>query len=342
MAKDGSRSGRGGLFDLFSWAVNWTEDPERQLLLLSPEQITIDNHQPRRHFDQEGLESLARSIRANGVIEPVLVRKLDNGNYQLIAGERRLRAARLAGSQEIPAVVSALTRESDIKKFQLIENLMRKDLNPVEEVYAYLDLISSRIAADRQAKELLAAGLAERRIKLAEFLRRLAKEQKKSPKNRTSSSNRTDLLDKISAVFEEIGHTTLEEFVERRLQVLSLPPEVLTALGEGWLSYEQARALSRITQRSFGESVAVKERQKMLAWIKRSSPSLEELRVRIARRRAEIAAANPQPASIATQRLNQVARRLRAIKPEGKQISRLEKALSDLEALVAKIEEKKN
>lgn len=96
--------------------------------------------QPRRDFDQEELQSLADSIAVHGVIQPLTVRALDSGYYQIIAGERRWRAARLANLSEIPVVVI----EADDRKameLALIENLQRQDLNPVEEALGYQSLI---------------------------------------------------------------------------------------------------------------------------------------------------------------------------------------------------------
>lgn len=96
--------------------------------------------QPRQDFDEEELESLAESISLHGVVQPLTVRQLESGYYQIIAGERRWRAARQAGLQEIPAVII----EADDKKtmeLALIENLQRQDLNPIEEALGYQTLI---------------------------------------------------------------------------------------------------------------------------------------------------------------------------------------------------------
>jgi len=92
--------------------------------------------QPRRQFDEESLAELAASIAARGVIQPVIVRPLPGGRYQLVAGERRWRAAQRARLHEIPALVQEL-EERDVMALALIENLQRKDLNPVEEARAY-------------------------------------------------------------------------------------------------------------------------------------------------------------------------------------------------------------
>jgi len=105
------------------------------------ERILPNSHQPRKHFDQELLNELATSIRAHGVVQPIIVRPLEDGFFQLIAGERRWRASQLAGLSKIPAVVRA-SDEHAVLEIALVENLQREDLNPMEEAQAYERLIS--------------------------------------------------------------------------------------------------------------------------------------------------------------------------------------------------------
>ena len=103
-------------------------------------QVEPGLNQPRKHFDQEALEELAASIRQHGLLQHIAVRRLASGYYQIIAGERRWRAARLAGLTEIPAIIL----EADDRKVMelgLIENLQREDLNPMEEAAGYRTLI---------------------------------------------------------------------------------------------------------------------------------------------------------------------------------------------------------
>ena len=109
--------------------------------LLPTYKIEPNPDQPRQDFDQEELEALAQSIMEHGIVQPLTVRELNTGYYQIIAGERRWRAARLANLSEIPAVVI----EADDKKameLALIENLQRQDLNPVEEALGYQSLMA--------------------------------------------------------------------------------------------------------------------------------------------------------------------------------------------------------
>lgn len=117
-----------------------TSTDQSGLLMLPVSSIRANPHQPRRSFDEAALASLAESIKKDGVMQPVVVRAMGDRAYELVAGERRLRAARLTGVETIPAVV----READDRtsaELALIENLLRADLNPVERAMAFRDLI---------------------------------------------------------------------------------------------------------------------------------------------------------------------------------------------------------
>jgi ParB family chromosome partitioning protein len=110
-------------------------------------EIDIDliepNHlQPRTRFDEAQLEELAQSIKINGVVQPILARRVEGGHYQIVAGERRWRAAQRAGIQRIPAVVREIPDEKMLE-LALIENIQRQELNAIEEAYAYKRLIET-------------------------------------------------------------------------------------------------------------------------------------------------------------------------------------------------------
>lgn len=102
--------------------------------------IAANSFQPRRHFDEESLATLTASVRELGVLQPILVRPAGDGGFELIAGERRWRAARRAGLQTIPALVKEVADEASLEQ-ALVENLHREDLNPLEEAAAYQQLI---------------------------------------------------------------------------------------------------------------------------------------------------------------------------------------------------------
>lgn len=115
-------------------------DDEAEQLTLPIAKVEPRSEQPREYFDQEALEALADSIRQYGLIQPITVRKLDSGYYQIIAGERRWRASRLAGLTEVPVrVIEADDRRT--AELALVENLQREDLNPIEEAKGYKLLI---------------------------------------------------------------------------------------------------------------------------------------------------------------------------------------------------------
>ena len=149
-------------------------------LYLPISQVESYSAQPRKLFDGEALEELADSIREHGVIQPLTVRKLASGYYQIIAGERRWRAARMAGLTEIPAVVI----EADDQKaaeLALVENLQREDLNPMEEAAGYQSLIQTyhmtqEEAARRVGKSRSAVANAMRLLGLQPGVRKLVEE----------------------------------------------------------------------------------------------------------------------------------------------------------------------
>jgi ParB family transcriptional regulator, chromosome partitioning protein len=111
-----------------------------ELLEVDIELIEPNPHQPRLNFDEKKLDELAQSIQANGLVQPILLRRMPQGNYQIVAGERRWRAAQRAGIQRINAVVRDIP-DARLLELALIENIQREELNPIEEAHAYQRLI---------------------------------------------------------------------------------------------------------------------------------------------------------------------------------------------------------
>ena len=127
-----------GLDALF--AANDLEEAEGELLTLPIAKVEPREAQPRKNFDEEALQALADSIAQYGLIQPIVARKLDSGYYQIIAGERRWRASRMAGLTEVPVrVITADDRRT--AELALVENLQREDLNPIEEAKGYKTLM---------------------------------------------------------------------------------------------------------------------------------------------------------------------------------------------------------
>jgi ParB family chromosome partitioning protein len=151
-----------GLDSLIPTAVEAEFEPKvtrgsDEVLQLSPQSISPNPHQPRQLFDESALDELAASIKQHGILQPVVVSKVGD-KYQLIAGERRLRAAKLAGLKQVPAIIRSFDEQQKLE-LALIENLQRQDLNPVETAAAYkklmdqfnlsYDAIGKRVGKDR-------------------------------------------------------------------------------------------------------------------------------------------------------------------------------------------------
>lgn len=155
-----------GLEALFGTELQMLEDEE--ILTLPITRVEPRQDQPRDHFDEERLQDLAASISRHGLIQPVIVRRLDSGDYQIIAGERRWRAARLAGLTEIPVRVLHADDQS-VAELALVENLQREDLNPMEEARGYQKLMQDYALTQEEA----AAGVGKSRSTVANALRLL-------------------------------------------------------------------------------------------------------------------------------------------------------------------------
>jgi ParB family chromosome partitioning protein len=147
------------------------EEPPEGVRTLPIQQLVPNRYQPRTHFDDEGLEELAASIRAQGLIQPIVVSRKDSNSYAIIAGERRWRAAQRAGLQVVPVVVRQVDDDRQLLELALVENVQRADLNPVEEAEAYRTLaqnfgLSHEQIAERVGKTRAAISNALRLLRL--------------------------------------------------------------------------------------------------------------------------------------------------------------------------------
>ena len=129
---------------------NSIEEEAKSAVKLKINDIEPNRAQPRKSFDEEALEELANSISTHGVIQPLLVRPLADGGYQLIAGERRWRASRMAGLTEVPVVIREMS-DSEAMELALVENLQREDLNPIEEAQGLALLMETYGLTQEQA-----------------------------------------------------------------------------------------------------------------------------------------------------------------------------------------------
>ncbi len=141
-----------GLDMLLSSSGKTTDNKDSELKKLPVEKIHKGEYQPRLSIDPDALQELAESIKAQGLVQPVVVRRLDSGEYELIAGERRWRASQIAGLHEIPAIVRDIPDQA-AAAMSLIENIQREDLNPLEEAIAMNRLIGDFGLTHQQTAE---------------------------------------------------------------------------------------------------------------------------------------------------------------------------------------------
>jgi len=131
----------------------FAKDDEEKYLECDIEKIIPNKHQPRSYFEEEGLDELTLSIEEHGVLQPLLVAMQHDGYYQLIAGERRLRASLRAGLKKVPVIVRVVDNDDSLLELALIENIQRKDLNVIEEAEAYNKLIERFNYTQEQAAQ---------------------------------------------------------------------------------------------------------------------------------------------------------------------------------------------
>jgi len=268
--------------------------------------IRLPQQQPRRYFDPEKLEQLTISVKKLGILEPLLVRLLHPGEYELVAGERRYRAAQKAGLTEIPVVVRELTDEEALQ-LSLIENLQREDLNPVEETEAILQLLATQLSSSAEQARAL--------------LYRMQNEIKGKVTQNVLGSQEGEL---VKTMFDSLGLMSWESFVSSRLPLLNLPDEVIEALRQGQIEYTKAQAIARLKD--------TQARQALLFEAIQENLSLKAIleRIRLQRKPQE----KPQSLKII---FKETSNRLQKAKlwnnPEKQQA--LEKLLKQMEALLA-------
>ena len=269
-------------------------------------QIKPLKQQPRRYFDPEKQSQLIQSIKEHGILEPLLVRPVGNGHYELIAGERRYQAAQELKLDEIPVVVREF---NDLQALQvsLIENLQREDLNPVEETEGILELLALEIGGTSED--------------VASVLHRA-----NHAKNRGQKLEENVFLQfqAIESVLASIGRFTAESFRTSRLPLLKLPDEVLIALREGKIEFTKARAISRVKDE--------KQRTKLLEKAITEKLSLGEIKEQIKELKPEVKAT---PEQALTSRFTEISNRLRKSKTWGdrKKRDRITKLLDELDKL---------
>ncbi|MGB7380646.1 MAG: ParB/RepB/Spo0J family partition protein [Rivularia sp. (in: cyanobacteria)] len=198
--------------------------------IISIEVICLPDEQPRRYFDPQAMLELVESVRQHGVLQPLLVRPRSDEKYELVAGERRYRAAKEVQLAEIPVVIRELNDE-EAMQLSLIENLCREDLNPVEETEGILQLLALRLSTD-----------------VANITSLLYKMKNAAEKGNESRHNvmPNPEAKMVEEIFTSLGLMTWESFVKNRLPLLNLPEDVLSVLRQGKIAYTKAKVIARL------------------------------------------------------------------------------------------------
>lgn len=222
------------------------EEENTQTLRLS--EIEPNKDQPRKVFDSEALQALADSIRENGLIQPILVRPLKEGSYQIVAGERRWRASKMAGLIEVPVLVRELS-DKQTKQVALIENLQRENLNPIEEAMGFKDLMESY---DMKQDEV-AKVVGKARSSVTNALRLLTMPKK--------------IQDFVEAGSLSVGHAKV---------LMGLPKDVMLELADRAIKTQMSvRSLEKLAKTVFSDKPA-KEPQKQDVFYTEAEISLKE------------------------------------------------------------------
>ena len=221
---------------------------------ISIKQIVMPDSQPRRYFDTKAMKELIASVHQHGILQPLLVRAITPGRYELVAGERRYRAAKEVGLVEVPVIIKELS-DDDAVEIAILENLQRQDLNPIEETEAILNLLSQKLDQPRKV--------------VISLLNQASHTDLKSADNVI----RTSEWKVIESIFEIIGRFTPESFRSNRLPLLKLPNNVLSALREGSIQYTKAREIAKIKDDD--------GRQNLLDEVIANDTSLREIREQV-------------------------------------------------------------
>lgn len=278
---------------------------DRAPLEVAVAKIVLPKQQPRRYFDPAKMQQLVASVRQQGILEPLLVRPVDDG-YELIAGERRYRAAKEIGLSDVPVVIRQMS-DQEALQIAIIENLQREDLNPLEETEGIITLLSMQLQIEQQ--------------EVSQLLHRLAK----------SSDNVVgkdiERLETINTVFNAVGGMDWKSFASHRLPLMNLPEPILQALREGKIEYTKARAIARVKD--------AEQRESLLKEAISQDLSLSQIKQRIKERLPKNAAAS---ALTVSDRLLSLSRKLKKGLEDPKKQKKLEKLLQEIETL-AVIEE---
>ena len=199
--------------------------------------------QPRNYFDPDKLEQLVQSVKQHGILEPLLVRPMPKNQYELVAGERRYRAAVALNLEQVPVVIKQLS-DSEALQLALVENLQREDLNPVEETEGILQLLSLHLdSTELESRQLLYQMKNAVEKKKDQDGQRTA--QKYSARDNVIPNSDDEAEQTIQSVFAVLGQNWYS-FTCNRLPLLNLPEDILEALRSGKIEYTKAKAIARV------------------------------------------------------------------------------------------------
>jgi ParB family transcriptional regulator, chromosome partitioning protein len=239
--------------------------------------------QPRHYFDPEKLEQLMRSIDQHGILEPLLVRPLKINQYELVAGERRYRAAVKLGLSEVPVVIRQLS-DQDAIQLALIENLHREDLNPIEETEGVLQLLAFRLGVAAETVPSLLYQMKNTMEKEAGA--RNNDDRNNDARNNAIPNSKSLQEQEIQTVFQDLGLMSWLSFTCNRLPLLNLPPDILGAIRCGRIAYTKALAIARIKDET--------QRQTMLDQAIDQNLSLTQIRAVIRNTRPKSEQSSPK------------------------------------------------
>lgn len=216
-------------------AGNGTEKEQGAETLVKITEVEPNREQPRKTFDEDALNELADSIKQFGLLQPILVQKRKD-HYEIIAGERRWRAAKLAGLKEVPVIIKELT-EQEIVEISLIENIQRENLNPIEEAQAYKKLLNEfnlkqEEVAERVSKSRTAVTNSMRLLKLAEEVQQMVIEEQISTGHARALLGIEDSEEQIAYAKKIVDEKLSVRDIEKLVKNINQPAKEKKASGK--------------------------------------------------------------------------------------------------------------
>ncbi len=214
-----------------------TETPKEEIKLVKIDELRSNPYQPRKNFDEEALQELAMSIKEHGVFQPIIIKKSIKG-YEIIAGERRARASKMAGLEEIPAIIRDFS-DDEMMEIALLENLQRENLNAIEEASAYKKLLETLLLTQEQLSTRL--GKSRSHITNMLGLLNLPEEVQKAVGNKKISMGHARIISKLENKDQQLNLT--KKVIEEELSVRQL--EDLTRSNEKFLRIHEIKKTPR-------------------------------------------------------------------------------------------------